>query len=297
MYKEIEHNKTVTWLILLCFFLFFIVVGYVFGRVSDLGYFGIFLGLLISLPTTVGGYFMADTLVLSLAGARKVERKDYPELFNVVQNLSISSGLPMPAVYIIDDMSMNAFATGRDPKHAAIAVTSGLLSVLSKTELEAVAAHEMAHIKNFDTRLSMILVVFVGLISVLADFFWRFSLGRRNNRKQGGGIFMLLGIIFIVLSPFVAKILQMSLSRNREYLADAEAALLTRYPEGLALALEKLTKQDSMMIKANNAMSHLYIVSPLDNLEGKSRESWWNNLFATHPPIEDRIKRLREMSL
>lgn len=297
MYKEIAYNKRITWLILFLFCLLLVFVGYVFGKISDLGYGGVFLGLLIALPSALIGYYSADSVVLFLAGAQPVAKKDNPVLYNTVENLAITAGLPAPKIYVIQDNSMNAFATGRDPGHAVVAITSGLLAVLSKTELEGVLAHEFSHIRNFDTRLSMILVVFVGLISILADSVWRFGFGGRNSRKRGGELLFVLGLILIIFSPIVAKLLQLALSRNREFLADADAALLTRYPEGLASALEKLSSQEGMLKRNSNILNHLYIVSPLDNQEGKSKKNWLAGWFSTHPPIQERIKKLRVMNL
>lgn len=297
MYNEINHNKRVSWLIILLFIVLIVLLGYFFGEVSDLGYAGVFMGLLIALPSALIGYYTSDQMVLFMAGAKLVEKKDNPTLYNTVENLAIAAGLPAPKIYLIQDEALNAFATGRDPNHAAVAITTGLLNKLEKVELEGVMAHELSHIKNFDTRLSMIVVVFVGLVSVLADLFWRggFWRGRSNRKSSGGGILLIIGLIFIILSPIAAKILQMSLSRNREYLADADAALITRFPDGLAKALQKITEQEGILLCQNSAMNHLYIVSPLDSLEGRKQKGWFDGWFATHPPIVERIKRLESM--
>ncbi len=297
MYKEIDYNKKITWVVVLGFVFLLVLVIYFFGEISNLGYFGIVLGLMISMPSALIGYFAGDSVVLYLAGAKQISKKDDPRLFGVVENIAITAGLPVPKVFVIQDNSMNAFATGRDPHHASIAITSGLLNILEKSELEGVIAHEFSHIKNFDIRLSMVLVVFVGLIVALSDIIWRIGLGGSGSRKKGGSLIFIIGLIFIIVSPFVARFLQMFLSRKREYLADAEAALLTRYPEGLASALEKLSAQEKMLSNVNNALNHLYIVSPIDNVEGRKKSSWFSGLFMTHPPIKDRIVKLRSMSV
>ena len=296
MYEEISRNKRVTWLIIIVFILMVLFVGYVYGQLTDYGYFGLVIALFLALPTALIGYYTSDQMVLAMAGASLVEKRDNPRLYNLVENLAIASGLPTPKIYIINDQAMNAFATGRDPNHAVIAVTAGLLNNLSKTELEGVIAHEFSHIKNYDTRLSTIVVIFVGLIAILADIFWRGGFrGRRNSEKSGGGLLALVGIIFIIISPIVAKLMQLALSRNREFLADSDAALLTRYPQGLIGALEKISNQSQMLSRSNNAMNHLYIISPIDSLAGKRQGSWWNNLFSTHPPTAERIRRLENM--
>lgn len=297
MYKEIDYNKKITWVVVLGFIFLLVLVIYFFGEISNLGYFGILLGLLISMPSALIGYFAGDSVVLYMAGAKQISKKDDPRLFNIVENIAITAGLPIPKLFVIQDNSMNAFATGRDPQHASIAITSGLLSVLEKSELEGVVAHEFSHIKNFDIRLSMVLVVFVGLIVALSDMIWRIGLGGSISKKKGGSLIFVIGLIFIIVSPFVARFLQLFLSRNREYLADADAALLTRYPEGLASALEKLSAQEKMLSNVNNALNHLYIVSPIDNGEGRKKSSWFSSLFMTHPPIKDRIAKLRSMSV
>lgn len=297
MYNEINRNKTITWLIVLAFIILIILVGYFFGELSEIGYAGVFIGLLIALPSALIGYYTSDQMVLFMAGAKVVAKKDNPVLYNTIENLAMTAGMPTPKMYIIEDESLNAFATGRDPNHAAMAITRGLLNKLSKVELEGVMAHELSHIKNFDTRLSMIVVIFVGLVVILADLFWRVSFwGRGGSKKNNGGaILLVIGLFFIILSPIAAKILQMALSRNREYLADADAALITRFSQGLAGALRKISGQEKVLAHANSAMNHLYIVSPLDSLEGRERSGWWSNLFATHPPVEERIKKLELM--
>lgn len=296
MYKEIDRNKKITFLILFVFVLFVLAVGYFYSLISDTGWFGLVAGMIVAFPTVWIGYYNSDKMVLFMAGAKYIEKKDNPVLYNTVENLSIAAGLPTPKVYIVEDQAMNAFATGRDPQHAVVAVTTGLLSKLEKRELEGVIAHELSHIKNFDTRLGTIVVIFVGLVVILADWFWHFgSLSRRDSKKDGGGILVILGILFILLSPLVAQIMQLALSRNREYLADADAALLTRFPDGLIGALEKISNQDVLLRRANNAMNHMYIVDPIKSLAGSKKTSWFENLFSTHPPVDERINRLKNM--
>jgi heat shock protein HtpX len=233
-----------------------------------------------------------------MAGAKEVYRKDNKKLYELVDNLAITAGLSTPKIYVIHDQAMNAFATGRDPRHAVIAFTSGLLDNLSKVEIEGVAAHEMSHIKNFDTRLSTVVIIFVGLIGIMAEWFIRLGwLGGRSKSKSdsGNGIFAIFGLILIILSPVIAQIIQLALSRNREYLADADAALLTRFPEGLIGALEKLSNQNKLLRGQSNMMNHMYITDPVKSLAG-SKSNWLGNLFSTHPPIEERIKRLKNMN-
>jgi heat shock protein HtpX len=247
------------------------------------------------------GYYHSDSIALSIAHATEAPREQYIELHRLVENLAITAGILKPKIYIIQDDSPNAFATGRDPKHASLAVTTGLLSMMNKTELEGVIAHEMSHIGNYDIRLMTLIVVLVGVIVMASDLFLRWSwLGggrRRSNDDNGGQLQLILVVVAIalaILSPIIATIMQLAISRKREYLADASGALLTRYPEGLASALEKI-EQDSLPLKeANKATAHLYLADPM-RLADNKKASWLGNLFNTHPPIEERIVRLRKM--
>jgi heat shock protein HtpX len=231
-----------------------------------------------------------------MSNAKQIKEKDSPILFRTVENLCIGAGIPMPKVYIIEDSAINAFSTGRDLKHSVICVTTGCLERLNKVELEGVVAHELSHIRNYDIRLMAIVVILVGLVVLLADFFMRslwFGAGReKNERDNSQGIFLLIGIVFALLSPLIATLIQLSVSRKREFLADASGALLTRYPEGLASALEKIEVDTEPLEAANNATAHLYIANPF---KGKIQGSWFSHLFDTHPPIEERIKILRSM--
>jgi len=292
MYKEIDSNKRKTVLLFFAFLVFVIGLGYFLSR-----YFGnsliLIIAVIIALTQALISYYYSDKIALTIAGAKEVPRKEpYLELHRIVENLAITAGLPKPKVFVINDISPNAFATGRDPKNACTAVTTGLLDKLDKPELEGVIAHELAHVGNYDIRLMTVIVVLVGVIALLSDFFlrWSFFGGRRDSNEGGGqfqAIMIIVGIVLAILAPIIAMIIQLSISRKREYLADATGALLTRYPEGLASALEKISA-DTNVLKANNrATAHLYITEPT-----KKKVS---ALFMTHPPVEDRIKKLRAM--
>ncbi|MBP6925975.1 MAG: M48 family metallopeptidase [Candidatus Pacebacteria bacterium] len=231
-------------------------------------------------------YWYSDKIALSASGAKEVSRQEYFDLYTLTENLAITAGLPMPRVYVIQDPAPNAFATGRDAKHSAIAVTTGLLSVLDKNELEGVIAHEMAHIGNRDILVMTVVVVLVGLLSLISDIFLRSMIfgGGGDRDNKGGNALMIIGIVLMVLSPIIGMLIQFAVSRKREYLADATGSLLTRYPEGLASALEKISRYGGKMQKANHATAHLFIANPF----GKAKE-----MFSTHPPVQERIKRLR----
>jgi heat shock protein HtpX len=246
-------------------------------------------------------YWTSDKIVLGLSRARPLEHDQNKELYHIVENLCITAGLPMPKIYILPETSPNAFATGRNAQHAALAVTQGLLDKLNKSELEGVIAHELSHIGNRDILLQTVIVVLVGLVSIASDVFLRarFSgmAGSRDddrNNGQLGAIIMIVGLVFIILSPLIAQLMQLAISRKREYLADASGALLTRFPEGLANALEKISADQTPMRYTSNATAHLYISNPF---KGKKKNSWLVKMFSTHPPIEERVKILREMSV
>lgn len=235
-------------------------------------------------------YWYSDKIVLKISGARPFDRRESEELWDIVENLSITAGLPMPKIYIIEDASPNAFATGRNKEHAVVAVTTGLLRILNKTELEGVIAHELAHIGNRDVLLQTIVVVLVGFIALLSDLFIRMQIfGGRNRDNKASGYLVLIGVVLMILSPIIATLIQLAISRKREFLADATGALLTRYPEGLASALEKISKNSVPLRRANNATAHLYIANPF----GPEALRGMHKLFMTHPPVEDRIKALR----
>jgi len=297
IYNAISANIWKSYFIIALFVLFAGTVAYVIGHATGAGpSWGVFI-FIIAIIYSFVSYFYSDKIVLATSGARQIQKKDNPELFNIVEELSIGDGLPMPKVYIIDDQSPNAFATGRDPKHAAVAATSGILERLNRAELEGVLAHELSHVKNYDTRLMAITAVLVGFIALITDIFTRtlFWGGFRNNNDRDNraeGIFMIIAIILAILAPIIASLIQLAVSRKRELLADASGALLTRYPEGLARALEKISADPRPLQTASNATAHLFIVNPFKD---KGFHSWVSNLFSTHPPIEERIKILRSM--
>lgn len=295
MYQQISSNKQRTILLMLAFVVFLGLFGLVLSSVTRNSSFVIGISIFAIVYALIG-YYASARVSLAIAGAKPVEKADAPELYRAVENLTIAAGLPMPKVYIIDDPSPNAFATGRDPRHAVVAATSGLLDMMDKTELEGVISHELSHVGNYDTRLMAVVVVLVGVLTIISHFFLRFTFfggGRRDNNNGGddmGPILLFVGIVMAVLAPIAATIIQLAISRNREYLADASGALLTRYPEGLASALRKIEATNQPLAHANTATAHLYIADPLKQAGGKLA-----GLFNTHPPIEDRINRLMAM--
>ncbi len=295
IYSQISANKTKTWLIVGLFILFITTIVFVYGKASGYGLSYAGIGLIISGIMCFASYYYSDKMILGMSNAKQIKKSDNPQLFRIVENLCIGAGIPMPKIYIIEDSAPNAFATGRDPKHSIVCVTTGILEKLNKAELEGVIAHELSHVQNYDIRLMSIVVILVGLVALLADFFMR-SLwygGRRDREKDNvQGVFLAIGIALAILSPIIATLIQLAVSRKREFLADASGALLTRYPEGLASALEKIAKDKEPLEVANNATAHLYIANPF---KGKIDGSWFANLFNTHPPIEERIKILRSM--
>jgi heat shock protein HtpX len=270
-------------------------LGWVFAEVQ--GTYAIFVGVLIfAVVYAFIGYYASAKIALALSGAKPIEKKDAPRLYRIVENLSITAGLPMPKVYMINDLAPNAFATGRDPKNAAVAATTGILDLLDDKELEGVMAHEMSHVGNYDIRVMGVVLVLVTVIALLSDIFMRmmwFGGGRRNDRGGGGGALVLVGILAAVIAPLIATLLKLAVSRKREYLADASGALLTRYPEGLASALEKIGSYSSPMRHASSATAHLFFANPLKNKQGK--EGGFAHLFSTHPPIAERVRRLQDM--
>ncbi len=296
MYEQISRNLWRSRLLILCFILILAVIGYIFGAFTGFGWFGLVMALVIAGAMSFFSYYYSDEVALAVSRARPLTKEENPYLFNLIEGLALAAGIKAPKAYIIDDTAPNAFATGRDPEHSAIAVTTGLLQKLNRSELEGVIAHEMSHIRNYDIRIATIAVVLVGTIVLLSDWMMRsmwFGRGRsRNNRDSGNlqGILMIMGLILMILAPLIAQLLQLAVSRKREFLADASGALLTRYPEGLASALEKLEQDTEPLEVANKATAHLYIVNPL-----KGHSGFVNKLFSTHPPVEERIKALRAM--
>ena len=296
IYKHADENTYRTWFLMTFFFVFVMALGWLFSYIYGNDFILIF-AVFISFIMSITSYWYSDKIVLSMAKAKLIEKKDNPELYRLVENLAITAGLPLPKIYMIREEQANAFATGRDKNHAVIAVTQGLLEKLNKTELEGVIAHELSHIGNKDMLLSTVAVILAGVIAMLSHLFLRASfLGGTERRRDNGDnlFFVLAGFIAAILSPIAATLVQMAISRKREFLADADGALLTRYPEGLALALEKIAEDDTPLPTANTATSHLYIESPF---KGEDEYNWFIKLFSTHPPIKDRIKALRDMEV
>ena len=278
LYTQADSNTKKTWFLISCFIVFIIILGWLFSVILD-SYAILVIAFLISIFMSFGSYWYSDKIILSMTKAVPVAKKDNPELYRIVENLCIAAGLPLPKIYIIKERQPNAFATGRDAKHAVVAVTQGLLDKLERTELEGVIAHELAHIGNKDILLGTVVVVLVGIVAMLSNLFIRISFyggGRRRDSKGNAGVLLLiLGIIAAILAPLAASLIRMAISRKREFLADASGALLTRYPEGLARA-------------------HLFISSPF---KGKQQNSWFTKLFMTHPPTEERARALRGMKV
>lgn len=297
IYSQIAANRTKTWLIMGLFIAFATTLAFVFGKAQGFGFSYAGIALIVSGLMSFASYYYSDKVILAMSKAKKIQKQDQPVLFRIIENLSIGAGMPMPSVYIINDSAPNAFATGRNPQHAIVCVTTGLLDKLTKVELEGVIAHEISHIQNYDVRLMAIVVVLVGVVALLADLFtrslWYGGYSRRDRESKGTeSIFLLIGLILAILSPIIATLIQLAISRKREFLADASGVLITRYPEGLARALEKISKDKEALEVANNATAHLYIVNPF---KGKDLHNWFSGLFNTHPPIEERIRILHAM--
>ncbi len=300
LYTQVASNIRKTWFLITFIFVLIIGLGFLFSQAYNSPGILVF-AVILSLALNGIGYWYSDKIALAISGARPVEKKDNPELYRIVENLAITAGLPTPKIYIIPVAAPNAFATGRDKEHASVAVTQGLLQIMDKDELQGVLAHELSHVGNRDILVSSLVVVLVGVVSLLADFFLRMSFlggGRRNDRGEGGQIALVLGMIGAVLAPIAATLIQLAISRKRESLADASGALLTRYPEGLAKALEKIERSQTPLKTASSATAHLYFTNPFraDVGDGK-RTPFLVRIFSTHPPIEERIKALREMSV
>jgi len=297
VYDRIAQNVRRTYLLMFVFALLIMALAYAIGEATGYGWEIVIVGFALAVVLSLYGFYRSDRLTLALSGARPVTKEQEPTFYNLVENTAIAAGLPMPAVYVIESPAANAFATGRDPQHAAIATTRGLLNKLEKVELEGVVAHEMSHIKNYDSRLMTIVVVLAGVIVLISDLFLRATYwggaGRRRDRGgQGQALMLIIAILLAILAPLAATLIRLAISRRREYLADAEAALLTRYPEGLARALEKLAQDETPLLTASNATAHLYVVNPLKR---RAAGGWLASLFNTHPPIEERIAALRSM--
>ena len=294
LYTQQENNVARTWVLMGVFLALVIALGWFFGRIYGEPLI-LYLAIILSLAMNVVGYWFADKIVLRLAGARPAGRQEFFDLYTVTENLAITAGLPLPCLFVIDDPSPNAFATGRDKNHAVVAVTTGLLGRLERAELEGVIAHELSHIGNRDILLATVVVVLVGFVSILSDIFLRSRLGvssgSGDGNRRGGNVLVLVGLVLAILSPLAATLIQLAISRRREYLADASGALLTRYPEGLARALEKISQSPKPLRRVSAATAHLYLSDPT---AGQTKKFF--SLFATHPPLTDRIRLLREMS-
>jgi len=295
-YSHISGNKRRSTFLIFIFILFVAAFGWLIGEawmgqgIGFLGLFGVF-----AIVYSLVAYYAGSKMVLGVSKAKQIHKKDDPELWNVMEELCLAGGLPMPQVYVIDDTAPNAFATGRDPEHGVVAITTGLRQKLSRDELQGVMAHELSHIRFYDIRLQTLIGVLVGLTALLADMFFRGLFwggrgGRRGSREGGNGILLVLAIVAAIIAPIAARILQFSISRKREYLADAGAVQLTRYPQGLANALKKISGDREVLEAANRATQHLYIVNPIKSFEERAKK-----LFSTHPAINDRISRLSSM--
>jgi len=294
MYNQIDSNKRKTAILIIIFVALILFLGWFFGQLYEYGYFGLVIAIIISLVMTLTSYYKGDKVALWTASAKEIKKENNPYVYRIVENLCITAGLPLPKVHIINDSTINAFATGRDPKHASIAITQGAIDKLENEELEGVIAHELSHIKNYDIRLMTIVIVLVGIIALFADFMFRAQIygGRRSRSSgQGSGWLMIIGIALMILAPLIAQLIKLAISRKREFLADASGSLLTRYPEGLAKALEKIKMDNLPVQKASNATAHLYIANPF-----RGKKKFLAKAFSTHPPIEERIAALRAMA-
>lgn len=294
MYDQIDSNKRKTWLLVVIFIALISLLGYFLDYLTNAGNSILVMAVIVSIVMSLFGYFSGDKVALLTAGAKQITTTDNPYVYRMVENLCITAGIPTPKVHIIEDDAINAFATGRDPKHASIAITTGAINKLENEELEGVIAHELSHIKNYDIRLMTIVIILVGIIALLSDMFLRmtfFGGQKRDNDKGGNAILLIIGLVLIILSPLIAQLIKFAVSRKREYLADASGSLLTRYPEGLARALEKIKNDHAVLKRANNATAHLYISSPF-----LGTKKFLASAFSTHPQIEDRIAKLRLMA-
>ncbi|KKU26517.1 MAG: heat shock protein HtpX, heat shock protein HtpX [Microgenomates group bacterium GW2011_GWC1_46_16] len=294
IYEQIDANKRRSFWVITLFIAFVTAFGYFFTYLYNYDWTFLVFALLISGIGSFVSYYNSDSIALSLAGAKQVTHKTYPSYFNIVENLARVARIPTPKTYLIPSPALNAFATGRDPKHASIAVTEGLLTKLTRTELEGVIAHELSHIRNYDTRLMTIVAILVGSIAMVLNWSWRLSWhrggGDRDNNSGGNAIIMVIGVIFIILAPIIAQLIQLAISRRREFYADASSAHLTRQPSGLINALKKIAANENIPLEtANTATAHLYIDDPVTT---ETHGTWLAKLFSTHPPISDRIKAL-----
>ena len=296
LYTQQSKNVRKTWFLMAMFFAIVIAIGYFLNW-----YYGnpliMYVAIGFALFMNIASYWWSDKLVIKMTGAKEADPREHYDLIKVVENLSITAGLPMPKVYFVEDPAPNAFATGRDPKHAVVAATTGLLAILDRTELEGVMAHELSHVGNRDMLVSTVAVVLAGFVAIVADMFMRSMLWGGNDRdNKAGAILLIVGIVGIILAPIAGQMIQMAVSRKREYLADASGALLTRYPEGLASALEKISHYPYAMQRTSHATAHLFISDPFGG-QKRSLRSKMNSLFQTHPPAEERIRILRGLNV
>jgi len=293
-YELVDANKARSGVVIAIFIAFITAATYLICYVLGFDLSAVGIALILSGTLSFISFYYSDQIILTISGAVPANKRDHFDFYTVAENLARPAGIPIPKLFVIKDSAMNAFATGRDPQHAVVCATTGLLERLNRTELEGVVAHEMSHIKNYDTRLMSIVTILVGLITLLADILLRTNIRGKSDRNDNGnlGAFMMIaGIVLALLSPIIAQLIQLAISRRREFLADATSVSITKYPEGLASALEKLSKDKEPLETANKATSHLFITNPLKNQ--KNSLNWFAGLFNTHPPIVERIKALR----
>lgn len=300
IHQQINQNKFKSLVIIAGFISFVSFLSWIMSQAFDFGLGFVGIALIMSGLMSLGSYYFSDKMILTMSGARPATRERDFDFYTVTENLTMAARMPMPKLYVIEDSSINAFATGRDPEHGVVVASRGILDRLDRTEIEGVIAHELSHIRNYDIRVMALVTILVGVVTLLADWFMRMAWwggGRRNDRDSGGSgaFFMVAGLVLALLSPFIATLIKLAVSRSREYLADASAVSLTKYPDGLARALEKISMDKEPLEAANKATAHLYISNPLKNLKKGSSVGMFASLFSTHPPIEERIKRLREM--
>jgi heat shock protein HtpX len=297
MYEQIAKNRRLSILLIAVVAALMVVMGFAIGEATGFSWFGLVIAAALALVMSLTGYFKGDKIVLAASRAKRVTHDDEPQLFNVVEEMKIASGAPMPAVYVIEDTATNAFATGRNPENGSIAVTRGLMDKLNREELQGVVAHEMSHVRNYDILYATLVGIMVGTIVLMADFFLRWGIFGGGRRRQGGGggwfaiVMLVISLVMAILAPIAARMVQMAISRKREWLADASAVELTRNPEGLANALERISTDQEVLEVANRATAHLYIANPVKNFEKRA-----SRMFSTHPPIEMRIQALRAMA-
>jgi len=292
IYDQVQWNKTKSYLIMSLFIIFISFMGWIIGYIYNTPWLGFGFALIAATIYTIIAFIAGQGIILKATGAREVTKQEFPHLFHTIEGLAIAANIPTPKAYVIDDPALNAFATGKDPTNSSITVTTGLLKKLDRQELEGVVAHEMSHIKNYDIRMMLITTVMIGIIILMSDLLLHMALFSKGGNKEGNQIHIIMlvvGVVLAILSPLIGQLIQLAVSRKREYLADASGALLTRNPDGLASALEKISSNPDVK-GASKATAHLYISNPFKNTKG-----FLKNLFSTHPPIEDRIKKLRAM--